>query len=56
MMDLAVKEMKEKGMEEIWLKTEDAKNVKIYEKLGFQVEKHVVAKSSNIDAWMMKRV
>ena len=56
MMDLAVKEMKEKGMEEIWLKTEDAKNVKIYEKLGFQVERHVVAKSSGIDAWMMKRV
>jgi ribosomal protein S18 acetylase RimI-like enzyme len=56
MMDLAVKEMKEKGMEEIWLKTEDAKNVKIYEKLGFKVEKHVVAKSSGIDAWMMKRV
>lgn len=56
MIELAVKEMKEKGMEEIWLKTEDAKNVKIYEKLGFKVEMHVVAKSSGIDAWMMKRV
>lgn len=56
MMDWAVKEMKEKGIEEIWLKTEDAKNVEIYQKLGFTVERHIVAKSSGIDAWMMKRV
>ena len=56
LMDLAVQEMQSKGMKEVWLKTEDAKNVKIYEKLGFTVENHLVAKSSGIDAWMMKRV
>jgi GNAT superfamily N-acetyltransferase len=50
----SIDQMKEKGITEFWLKTEDSKNVLIYEKIGFKVMQHKIVKSSGIGSWAMK--
>lgn len=56
LIEQSITDMKAQGLTEYWLKTEDPKNVGIYQKLGFKVENEVVVKSSGIRSWMMKRV
>lgn len=50
----SIDQMKARGIDEFWLKTEDPKNVLIYEKIGFKVMQHMTVKSSGIDSWAMK--
>jgi ribosomal protein S18 acetylase RimI-like enzyme len=50
-----ISEMKQLGMETFWLKTEDPKNVAIYQKLGFEVVNEMIVKGSGLKSWMMKR-
>ncbi len=51
----AIEEMKAKGLDEFWLKTEDPKNVLIYQKLGFKVMHETLVKSSGLTSWIMKK-
>jgi len=46
--------MRAQGLNEFWLKTEDAKNVLIYEKLGFELVYETLVKSSGITSWVMR--
>ncbi len=50
-------QMRQLGLSTCWLKTEDPKNVTIYQKLGFRVMNEMVVKSSGIASWaMMKEI
>lgn len=51
-----IDQMRMRDITECWLKTDDAKNVPIYEKQGFTVMNHMVAKSSGIGSWAMRRM
>jgi hypothetical protein len=53
---VAIEQMRQMGLKECWLKTEDPKNVTIYQKLGFTVAKHMIVKSSGIDSWAMRKM
>lgn len=48
--------MREQGLTECWLKTEDRKNVTIYQKLGFTLVNEMVVKSSGIQSWAMRKM
>ncbi len=51
----SIAKMRDIGLTECWLKTEDPKNVTIYQKLGFSVVNEMKVKSSGITSWAMKR-
>jgi ribosomal protein S18 acetylase RimI-like enzyme len=53
--DQAITDMRAQGMNEFWLKTEDPKNVTIYQKLGFELVYETVVKSSGLKSWVMRR-
>lgn len=55
LIDRAVEQMRAQGMDAIWLKTEDPKNVEIYKKQGFELVNHMVVPSSGIPSWAMRR-
>lgn len=55
LIDRAVDQMRAQGMDAIWLKTEDPKNVEIYKKQGFELVNHMVVPSSGIPSWAMRR-
>lgn len=55
LVEKSIEEMKQQGMTEFWLKTEDPKNVLIYEKLGFKQVHEMTVKSSGLRSWVMKR-
>lgn len=55
LIERSIDEMKQLGMNEYWLKTEDPKNVAIYRKLGFETVGHFTVKSSGIPCWIMRR-
>ena len=56
LIDECIEEMRKLGLKECWLKTEDPKNVTIYEKLGFTLMNHMGVKSSGIDSWAMRKM
>lgn len=57
LIDQSIEEMRKQGLTSCWLKTEDPKNVTIYQKLGFKVMREVVIKSSGLTSWaMMKEI
>jgi len=56
LIDQSIDQMRALGLTECWLKTEDPKNVTIYEKQGFSVINHMVVKSSGIDSWAMRKL
>lgn len=55
LIDQAITDMRAQGMTEFWLKTEDPKNVIIYQKLGFELVYETVVKSSGLKSWVMKK-
>jgi ribosomal protein S18 acetylase RimI-like enzyme len=52
----SLNQMREARLTECWLKTEDPKNVLIYQKLGFTLMNTMKVKSSGITAWALKRL
>lgn len=52
--DIALAELKARGLKEAWLKTEDPKNVLIYERLGFKVMQEFQIKSSGLPSFAMR--
>lgn len=56
LIEKAITDMKQQGLTEFWLKTEDPQNVLIYQKLGFEVVQEMTVKSSGLKSWVMKRV
>jgi ribosomal protein S18 acetylase RimI-like enzyme len=57
LMEQSMQQMLSQGLTTCWLKTEDPKNVTIYQKLGFSVMNEMVVKSSGITSWaMMKEI
>jgi ribosomal protein S18 acetylase RimI-like enzyme len=52
----SIDQMRQRGLKECWLKTEDHKNVTIYEKLGFSVMNEMVVKSSGITSWALRKM
>jgi ribosomal protein S18 acetylase RimI-like enzyme len=55
LIDQSIEQMKKLGITECWLKTEDRKNVTIYQKLGFVLMNEMIVKSSGITSWAMKK-
>ena len=56
LIDQSMQQMRQLGITECWLKTEDAKNVTIYQKLGFTLMHEMVVKSSGIQSWAMRKM
>ncbi len=56
LIDQSLGQMRELGLSECWLKTEDPKNVTIYQKLGFTLMNEMTVKSSGIKSWAMKKM
>lgn len=56
LIDGCIEQMRQMGLKECWLKTEDPKNVTIYQKLGFTLMNHMVVKSSGIESWAMRKM
>lgn len=55
LIDQSIAHMKQQGLNEFWLKTEDPKNVIIYQKLGFDLIQELNVPSSGLKSWVMKR-
>jgi len=55
LIDKAVNDMRAQGMNEFWLKTEDPKNVTIYQKLGFELFYETVVSRSGVKGWVIRR-
>jgi ribosomal protein S18 acetylase RimI-like enzyme len=55
LIDQSIADMRAQGMKEFWLKTEDPKNVSIYQKLGFELVYETVVESSGLKSWVMRR-
>ena len=55
LIDQSVEQMRSQGLNECWLKTEDPKNVTIYQKLGFTLMNEMVVKSSGVTSWALRR-
>ena len=55
LIDHAIADMREQEINEFWLKTEDPKNVSIYQKLGFKLAYETVVKSSGLKSWVMRK-
>jgi ribosomal protein S18 acetylase RimI-like enzyme len=56
LIDQSMEQMRKLGLTECWLKTEDPKNVAIYQKLGFTLMNEMVVKSSGITSWAFRKV
>jgi hypothetical protein len=50
----SIAQMRAQGMTEFWLKTDDAQNVPIYQKLGFEIMYETTVKSSGLPTWVFK--
>ncbi len=50
----SISDMRNQGLNEFWLKTEDAKNVLIYQNLGFELVHETLVKSSGLKSWVMR--
>ncbi|HLP50082.1 MAG TPA: GNAT family N-acetyltransferase [Chitinophagales bacterium] len=55
LIEQSITDMRAQGLSEFWLKTEDSKNVTIYQKIGFEVVNEILVKSSGIKSWAMWR-
>jgi hypothetical protein len=55
LVDQSMEQMRNLGLTECWLKTEDSKNVTIYQKLGFTLMNQMVVKSSGVTSWALKK-
>lgn len=55
LIDRAIEQMRAQGMDTFWLKTEDEKNVTIYQGQGFELVHTMVVPSSGIQSWAMRR-
>ena len=55
LIDQSSADMRAQGINAFWLKTEDPKNVLIYQKLGFDIVYETVVESSGIKSWVMKK-
>lgn len=55
LIEQSIADMTAQGMNEFWLKTEDPKNVLIYQKMGFEVVYDTVVESSGMRSWVMKK-
>lgn len=55
LIEQAITEMKQHGMSEFWLKTEDPVNVAIYKKLGFELVYETIVRSSSLKSWVFRR-
>ena len=55
LIDASIEQMKQQGITDYWLKTEDPKNVLIYTKLGFEVVRQIVVKSSRLTTWFLRK-
>jgi ribosomal protein S18 acetylase RimI-like enzyme len=56
LIDQCIDQMRQLGHTECWLKTEDPKNVTIYQKLGFTLMNEMMVKSSGIPSWAMRKM
>ena len=56
LIDQSIEQMRAQYLTECWLKTEDPKNVTIYQKLGFTLVHEMVVKSSGIQSWAMRKM
>ncbi|MBS1593361.1 MAG: GNAT family N-acetyltransferase [Bacteroidetes bacterium] len=56
LIDRAIEQMRAQGMDSFWLKTEDPKNVTIYQRQGFELMHTMIVPSSGIQSWMMRRI
>ncbi len=56
LIEQSMEQMRQLGLTECWLKTEDAKNVTIYQKLGFTLMNEMTVKSSGIKSWAMRKM
>jgi len=56
LIDQSMEQMRQLGLTECWLKTEDPKNVTIYQKLGFTLVNEMTVKSSGIQSWAMRKM
>ena len=56
LIDQSMEQMRALGLSECWLKTEDPKNVTIYQKLGFTLMHEMTVKSSGIKSWAMRKM
>ncbi len=52
----SIAQMKAEGINEYWLKTEDPKNVIIYQKFGFEIMHKTIVKSSGIKSWVFRKI
>ena len=55
LIDQSMQQMRSLGLTECWLKTEDPKNVTIYQKLGFTLMRETKVKSSGITSWALRK-
>ena len=55
LIDQSIADMKARGMNEFWLKTDDPNNVPIYQKQGFEVMFETTVKSSGLRTWVFRR-
>ncbi len=55
LIEKSIADMRQQGMTEFWLKTEDPKNVTIYLKLGFELVYETVVKSSGLKSWVFRK-
>ena len=55
LIDRAIEQMRAQGMDTFWLKTEDEKNVTIYQRQGFELVHDMIVPSSGIRSWAMRR-
>ncbi|MDB5284140.1 MAG: N-acetyltransferase [Bacteroidota bacterium] len=55
LIDESMEQMRKLGLTECWLKTEDPKNVTIYQKLGFKIMQETIVKSSGITSWALMK-
>lgn len=55
LIDQAIADMRTQDINEFWLKTEDPKNVTIYQKLGFELVYETLVKSSGLKSWVMRK-
>lgn len=52
----SITQMRAQGMDNFWLKTDDAYNVPIYLSLGFELMYETVVKSSGVPTWVFKKL
>jgi len=56
LIEQCIDQMRLLGLKECWLKTEDPKNVTIYQRIGFSLMHEMVVKSSGIRSWAMRKM